>query len=167
MEKFQKQTSNDLNSLKTQISLFQVSEINVIYNPKFKASERPKVTTSKQVYDIFNNQWDKDIIELKEQFKIMLLNRANKVIGIYEVSNGGISGTVADPKLIFSTALKACASNIILSHNHPSGNLTPSEADKRMTQKIKAGGELLDITVLDHVIITAEGYFSFADEGLL
>lgn len=161
MEKFQEQLSN------TQISLFQVSEISVSYRPKFKASERPKVTSSKQVYDIFSSNWDKDILELKEQFKIMLLNRANRVIGIYEVSNGGMSGTIADPKLIFSTALKSCASSIILSHNHPSGNLKPSEADKRLTQKIKNGGELLDITVLDHVIITAEGYFSFADEGLL
>ncbi|MDA9554641.1 JAB domain-containing protein [Pelobium sp.] len=167
MEKFQKQTSNELKTENAQISLFQVSEISVTYKPKFKASERPRVTSSKQVYDIFNKHWDADIIELKEQFKIMLLNRANRVIGIYEVSNGGMSGTIADPKLIFSTALKTCASSIILSHNHPSGNLKPSEADKTMTRKIKAGGELLDITVLDHVIITAEGYFSFADEGLL
>lgn len=147
--------------------MFQVSEISVSYKPKFKASERPKVTASQQVYDIFSSNRDKDILELKEQFKIMLLNRANRVIGIYEVSNGGMSGTIADPKLIFSTALKACASSIILSHNHPSGNLKPSDADRRLTQKIKAGGELLDLTVLDHVIITAEGYFSFADEGLL
>jgi DNA repair protein RadC len=161
MEKFQEPALN------TQISLFQISEISISYKPKFKASERPKVTTSKQVYDILNSHWDKDILELKEQFKIILLNRANKVMGIYEVSNGGISGTTADPKLIFSTALKTCASSIILSHNHPSGNLVPSEADKSMTKKIKTGGDLLDITVLDHIIITAEGYFSFADEGLL
>ncbi|TKB99179.1 JAB domain-containing protein [Pedobacter cryophilus] len=161
MEKFQEPAIN------TQISLFQVSEISVSYKPKFKTSERPKVMTSKQVYDILQSHWDKDVLELKEQFKIMLLNRANRVIGIYEVSNGGMSGTIADPKLIFSTALKTCASSIILSHNHPSGNLKPSDADKSMTRKIKAGGELLDITVLDHVIITAEGYFSFADEGIL
>ncbi|MEJ7780059.1 MAG: JAB domain-containing protein, partial [Daejeonella sp.] len=99
-----------------QISLFQVSEINVTYRPKVKASERPKVSTSKEVYDILFNNWDLDKIELLEQFKILLLNRANRVIGIYEVSSGGMAGTVADPKLIFSTALKACASSIILSH---------------------------------------------------
>nr|WP_294899653.1 JAB domain-containing protein [uncultured Pedobacter sp.] len=167
MEKFQKQLSNDLDSLNTQISLFKVSEISVSYKPKFKASERPQVTSSKQTFDILNSHWDKDIIELQEQFKIILLNRANRVIGIYEVSNGGMSGTIADPKLIFSTALKACASSIILSHNHPSGNLKPSDADIRLTKKINAGGELLDVTVLDHVIMTAEGYFSFADEGLI
>lgn len=169
METLKRTSNQDFKNLSenNQVSLFQVSEINIVYRPKFKASERPKVTTSKQVYDILINHWDKEIIELKEQFKIMLLNRANRVIGIYEVSNGGMTGTVADPKLIFSTALKACASCIILSHNHPSGNLKPSNADIRLTKKIKAGGELLDITVLDHIIITAEGYASLADEGLL
>ena len=104
---------------------------------------------------------------MQEQFKILLLNRANKVLGIYEVSTGGMSGTVADPKLIFATALKACASSIILSHNHPSGNLKPSNADLQLTQKVKEGGKLLDIEVYDHIILTTEGYYSFADEGQL
>ena len=106
-------------------------------------------------------------INLKqEQVEIVLLNRANKVLGISEVSTGGFSGTVADPKVIFSIALKACASSIIL-HNHPSGNLKPSQADLNLTKKIKNGGELLDIAVLDHIILTADSYFSFADEGLI
>ncbi|MET4082931.1 DNA repair protein RadC [Pedobacter sp. UYP30] len=99
-----------------QVSLFQVSEINVSYKPKFKASERPKVSSSKDVFNILYNNWDLDRLELQEQFKIVLLNRANRVIGIYEVSSGGMAGTLADPKLIFSTALKCCASGIILSH---------------------------------------------------
>ena len=150
-----------------QISLFQVSEINVIYKPKFKASERPAITSSKNVYDILFQSWDMNKIELLEQFKILFLNRANKVLGIYEVSSGGVSGTSADPKLIFSIALKTCASSIILSHNHPSGQLKPSDADLRITRKIKEGGNFLDIIVLDHVIMTIDGYFSFADEGLL
>ena len=97
----------------------------------------------------------------------MLLNRANKVLGIYPVSKGGVSGTLVDPKLIFSVALKCNASSIILAHNHPSGNLFPSENDKELTQKLKSAGNFLDIKVLDHLIITPEGYFSFADEGLL
>ena len=84
-----------------------------------------------------------------------------------EVSTGGMSGTVADPKLIFAAALKAGASGMILSHNHPSSNLQPSDADILLTKKVKAGGELLEISVLDHLIVTSEGYFSFADEGLL
>lgn len=150
-----------------QISLYQVSEINLTYRPKFKASERPKITSSKDAYEILYNNWDLDKIELLEQFKILLLNRANKVIGIFQVSSGGIAGTVADPKLIFSTALKACASSIILSHNHPSGNLQPSPPDIELTKKIKAGGSYLDIMVLDHVIITPDRYYSFADEGII
>src|SRR5690554_574319 len=150
-----------------QISLYQVSEINLTYRPKFKASERPKVTSSKDAYDILYNNWDLGKIELLEQFKILLLNRANNVIGIFQVSSGGIAGTVADPKLIFSTALKACASSIILSHNHPSGNLQPSQQDIELTKKIKTGGSYLDIMVLDHVIITSDRYYSFADEGMI
>lgn len=156
-----------MEKLQNQISLFQVSEINVTYRPKFKASERPKVSTSKEVYNVLCNNWDFNKIELLEQFKILLLNRANRIIGIYEVSSGGMAGTVADPKLVFSIALKTCASSIILSHNHPFGNLKPSQADISLTQKLKTAGTYLDIDVLEHIIITAEGYYSFADEGLV
>lgn len=114
---------------KNQISLYQVSEINLSYQPKFKASERPQITSSKDAFDVLYNNWDWGKIQMLEQFKIILLNRANKVIGIFQVSSGGIAGTVADPKLIFAVALKACASSIVLSHNHPSGNLKPSPQD--------------------------------------
>lgn len=98
---------------------------------------------------------------------MILLNRVNRVLGIYHVSSGGIAGTIADPKLIFMAALKGSASGIILSHNHPSGNLKPSQVDLQLTKKIVEGGKLLDISVVDHLIITSEGYLSFADEGLL
>jgi DNA repair protein RadC len=97
----------------------------------------------------------------------MFLNRANKVLGIYDVSTGGIAGTVADPRVIFAAALKANACAIIISHNHPSGNLKPSRQDEELTEKIKQGGQFLDIKLLDQVILTAEGYYSFAYEGLL
>ncbi len=156
-----------MEKLRKSDSLFQVSEIQVSYRPKFKASERPKVSTSEEVYHILFNHWDLDKIELQEQFKVLLLNRANRVIGIYEVSSGGMAGTLADPKLIFSAALKSCASGIILSHNHPSGNLKPSQADIGLTHKLKTAGSFLDIQVHDHIILTAEGYYSFADEGLM
>ena len=156
-----------MEKLQNQISLFQVSEINVTYKPKFKASERPAISTSKDCYNILLQNWDMNKIDLLEQFKILLLNRANKVLGIYEVSSGGMTGTVADPKLIFSTALKGCASSIILSHNHPSGNLKPSQADISLTQKLRTAGSFLDIDVLDHIILTSEGYISFVDEGLI
>lgn len=129
-----------MEKLQNQISLYQVSEINVTYRPKFKASERPAISTSRDCYNILSQNWDMNKIELLEQFKILLLNRANKVLGIYEVSSGGMTGTVADPKLIFSAALKGCGSSIVLSHNHPSGNLKPSQADINLTRKIKEGG---------------------------
>ncbi len=156
-----------MEKLSNQIALFQVAEITVSYQPKFKASERPTVSSSKDVYNFFFQNWDNTRIEMIEQFKIMLLNRANKILGIFTVSTGGVAGTVADPKVIFATALKGNASSIILAHNHPSGNLKPSEADRQLTNKLSQAGKLLDISVLDHLIITAEEYLSFADEGLI
>ena len=156
-----------MEKLINQISLFQVSEIQLSYRPQFKASERPKIGSSADVYQILLNNWDLDTLELRESFKILLLNRGNRILGIYEVSSGGMAGTVADPKLIFGAALKSAASSVILSHNHPSGQLKPSTADLALTKKISNAGEFLDIAVLDHLIIAANGYYSFADEGLL
>ncbi len=147
--------------------LSQIAEVELIYRSKVKASDRPKITHSGDAYVIFKNNWDQNKFELQEQFKVMFLNRANKVLGIYEVSTGGITGTVADPKLIFAAALKACACGIILVHNHPSNNLKPSIPDEQLTTKIKEGGRLLDIKLLDHLIISSEGYLSMADEGLV
>ena len=147
--------------------LNQIAEVELMYKSKVKASERPKISHSKDAYIIFKNNWDENKIELQEQFKVMLLNRANKVLGIYEVSTGGMTGTVADPKLIFVAALKAGATSIMLVHNHPSGNLKPSKQDEQLTYKIKEGGKLLDIVLLDHLIISNEGYFSMQDEGFI
>jgi DNA repair protein RadC len=104
---------------------------------------------------------------LREEFYILLLNRANRIYGYYLLSQGGTSGTVVDPKLIFSIALKCNAHGIILAHNHPSGNTKPSEADIQITKKVKEGGKLLEIDVLDHIILTSDSYLSFADEGLM
>ncbi len=104
---------------------------------------------------------------MHEEFWIILLNKANMVIKKEAISKGGISGTVADPKLIFKAALDSKASSLILVHNHPSGNLKPSEADKRLTKKVVEGGRMLDLPILDHLIFTNHGYFSFADEGIL
>ncbi len=102
-----------------------------------------------------------------EEFFVLLLNRANHVIRVEKISQGGVAGTVADPKLIFRAALEHLASSIILAHNHPSGNRKPSQADIALTRKLRAAGEQLDLPVLDHLIFTEDGYFSFADEGLL
>jgi DNA repair protein RadC len=146
---------------------FQIAEIQLLYKTNVKPSLRPKISSSQDAYEILKSNWDEYKIELVEQFKILLTNRANKVLGIFEVSIGGIAGTVADPKLIFIAALKAGASGLILSHNHPSGNLNPSQADIDLTRRIKEAGKLLEIQLLDHVILTSEGYYSFADEGLI
>jgi DNA repair protein RadC len=144
----------------------KVEEIGLVYKTTIKASERPVIKSSQDVYKLLLDNWDKDTIELFEEGKIILLNQANRVLGLYSLSKGGITGTVMDPKLIFTAALKRGACHIILSHNHPSGNLKPSKADEDLTAKIKAAGKLLDITVLDHIIISREGYISLADEGL-
>lgn len=147
--------------------VFQVAEIELIYKLKVKASERPMVSTSKDAYEVLKQCWDDNKIDLLEQFKILLLNRGNKVLAVYEVSSGGITGTIADPRLIFTAALKANTVSIILAHNHPSGSLKPSRADEELTSKIKEAGKFLDIKVLDHIVLSSDSYFSFADEGLL
>jgi DNA repair protein RadC len=102
-----------------------------------------------------------------EEFWIMLLNKGNKVLGTERISEGGLTGTVADPRRIFNYAIKAGATSIILSHNHPSGNLRPSGTDIDLTKKLAKAGELLDISVFDHLIIGENNYYSFADEGML
>ena len=145
----------------------EVAEIQLSYKSKVKASLRPKITSSRDCENVLRKYWDEDKIEFVEQFKVLLLNRAHKVIGLYEVSTGTTTHTVADPRLIFVAAIKANACAIILSHNHPSGNLNPSQADMDLTKKMKEAGKFLEVSVLDHIIMTSEGYYSFADEGLL
>jgi DNA repair protein RadC len=148
-------------------ALSAVAEVELIYKSKVKPSERPLVNSSSKCYQLLLQTWDENKIDFVEQFKVLLLNRCNRVLAIYELSTGGITGTVADVRLVMTAALKANAVAIILSHNHPSGNLKPSRADLELTAKIKEAGKYLDIQVLDHVIITSEGYYSFADEGVL
>ena len=108
-----------------------------------------------------------DVIDCQEEFKILMLNRSHEVLGIYPQSKGGLTGTAVDVKLIFSVALKCLASTIILAHNHPTGGLEPSHADIVLTKKIQQAGKLLDIIVADHLIVTRQGYYSFADQGTM
>ncbi len=145
----------------------KAAEVELIYKSKVKASERPMIRDSKDTCNILRQVWNENKIEMQEEFKVLLLNRGNKVIGVYDASAGGISGTVADPRLILAVAIKTLAVSIILSHNHPSGNLKPSRADEELTVKIKEAARYHDIKVLDHLIITSEAYYSFADEGLI
>jgi len=128
-----------------------------------EVKQKEKISGSKDVYEYFHH-----LADLRsEEFWVMYLNRANKIITGQKISQGGITGTVADIRLIFKSALDNFACSIVLCHNHPSGNLAPSNEDKTLTQKIKQAGQMLDINILDHVIVSDAGYFSFADEGLL
>ena len=144
-----------------------VAEIQLVYRPKVKPSLRPRIKSTKDAADIFIKGWDMDKIDLIEQFKVMLLTITNSVLGVVEVSTGGINGTIADPKIILGSAVKAGAYAIILAHNHPSGHLKPSQPDVNLTARIKEGAKLLEISLLDHIIVTSEDYLSFAYEGLL
>jgi DNA repair protein RadC len=130
-----------------------IAEVRLVYRTKVKASDRLQVKCSKDAYDIFMENWDLDSIEHIEEFKLMLLTRSNKVLGIASISKGGINGTVTDVRIILQYAIKANASGIIICHNHPSGNVQPSESDTKITQKIKDSGILMDIQLLDHLII--------------
>ena len=142
-----------------------LSEIHVSYKPGL-ISSTTTITNSQNAYEIFKSLFPADTISLQEQFVVLYLNRANKVIGSYQLSKGGITGTIADVRLILSVALKSLATGLILAHNHPSGNLKPSEADIQLTQKVKDAAKIMDIEVLDHMILSSNGYFSFTDEGL-
>lgn len=146
--------------------MFNFSEITINWKPLVGLTNNPKITSSADADRIFKTYWSEKI-SYKEEFYILLLNQENRVLGISKISEGGLAGTVVDAKMIFQAALKANAAAIILAHNHPSGNLRPSDADKNITDKIAAAGKFLDIKVLDHVILTYESFYSFSDNGLL
>lgn len=148
-------------------ALFSLTEVELIYRNKVKACDRPIVQTSASAYNVLLNAWDMNKIELLEEFMILLLDRSNHCLGISKISQGGVSACMVDPKILFATGLKSRASGIILAHNHPSGVVQPSKADIDLTSKIKAGGKLLEISVLDHLIVTPHNYYSFADEGMM
>ena len=139
---------------------------------KVKVSIEPsekvyKISSSADAAELFKDLFDKDHIQWKEEVIMLCLNRQNHVLGYFKISSGGTTGSVVDAKVIFTIALNCTASSIILAHNHPSGSLKPSEPDKALTNKIKEAGRILDIALLDHLIITSEHFYSFADQGLL
>lgn len=142
-----------------------VAELNISYK-KNTSIKNTQITSSEGASQYIKELWPVEI-EHREACMALYLNRANNTIGYAIIGIGGLSGTVVDPKIIFQNALLCNASALILSHNHPSGNLNPSEADKSITKKISNAGKVLEINVLDHVIITKNSYFSFADEGIM
>jgi DNA repair protein RadC len=144
-----------------------VTEIEISYKSKIKPSERRKVLSVKDAYHVFRESWNENTIDLIEEFKVLMVNNRKRVLGIYTASQGGIALVSVDIRLVFACALKLCTCGIIICHNHPSGSLKPSVSDKQLTERFRAAGKLLDIHLLDHLLISSEGYYSFADEGLL
>ncbi|MDO3427174.1 JAB domain-containing protein [Chryseobacterium sp. APV1] len=143
----------------------QVSEIQVSYYPKLIQSN--KITSSNDAVEKIRKAWDARTIEMQEEVKLILLNQSNTVLGIYNLSKGGINSSLVDVRLILSVALKCLATGLILVHNHPSGNLNPSKSDLDIVKKLNESCKLIDITLLDSIIITKESYMSFADDGIL
>lgn len=145
----------------------KVAEISVSYRPA--VANKPIVVSALDAYVLFKPFFDEGTINLQESFMVMYLNRMNRVLGVFPLSVGGITGTVVDIRLIFSIALATASTSIILAHNHPSGNMKSSKADIELTRRIKEGANLMDIKLLDHLIISPiEGeYYSMADEGIL
>ena len=144
----------------------QVSELTISYKPKVKAADRYCIRCSLDAYRILIEQaFDTETIDYKEYFKLILLDGANKVLGVTTISEGGMDSTVVDVRLVLQTALLAHSSRIIIAHNHPSGGLIPSKEDDVITEKLKQAAKLLDISLYDHLIVTRDVYYSYADEG--
>lgn len=146
----------------------KVNEIKISYKGGLKSSMWQKISNSKDAAQLLFEDWDKDTIALQETFKVVLLNNSNKVKGVYQISQGGITGTLVDVRILFAVILKSLSVGIILTHNHPSGKLQPSDNDKTLTNKIKKATRLFDIKLLVHLILAPDGdYFSFSDNGIL
>lgn len=126
-----------------------------------------EISSSRDIANFLRKIWDQDTIDYVESFCVLGLSRNLKVNAYQFTALGGTTGVIADPKQIFQFALLNNASCIVVAHNHPSGNLKPSSQDRHLTEKLVSGGKILDISVIDHIIITSDGYLSFADEGLL
>lgn len=126
-----------------------------------------KAGSASEVAEIVSKFYSKNTIEVREQFFVLYLNNSNKILGYHKHSVGGIKGSLVDLRILFSVALKSLATSIIIAHNHPSGTLKPSTSDIQITNKIRKAGELFDIQLLDHIILTKDNYYSFAEEGKL
>jgi len=141
-----------------------IAEVQISYSNHVKAKDRLKINGSNDAADAFRQIWP--AYEHIEFSFMLMLNRQNQILGYHQLSKGGMTGAVVDVRVIFQVALKACCTSIILAHNHPSGNLNVSDADRKITKQIKESGIILDIPLLDHLILTTDSYLSMADEGL-
>jgi DNA repair protein RadC len=145
----------------------KIEHIELVYRNKTKASDRPKVTNSNQAYSLLRKDWNDDTINLVEEFKLMAFDRQLRLMSIANISKGGMSGTVVDLKIIFTTALLRRAHRIIVAHNHPSGSKEPSKQDIRLTKRLKEAGDLLDLPLDDHLIVTDNDYLSMLEQGFI
>lgn len=154
--------------METTNNLMSVKEVKLKYIADPTTLKRKKISSSEDAVQTLLEGYDQDTIGMQEQFIVMLLNRNNRVLGLYKASTGGITGAIVDIRLIMVTALKSLATGIIVSHNHPSFNKNPSNQDVTMTKQIKEACKILDIALLDHIIVTPHhDYYSFANEGML
>lgn len=145
---------------------YRVAELKVSYHPT--KCRKPRIQTAQDAFNELYRFYPEETIALQEQMVVMYMGRNARVLGIYNLSKGGITGTIVDPRLILSVALTIAATRIIISHNHPSGTLKPSDADCLLTAKLKQACKYLDITLDDHLIVTPDGeFYSFANEGIL
>lgn len=138
----------------------KIEEVKLTYRNKVKACDRPKISCAEDAYNVFLQSWDQGQIELIEECKAMFLDTQLGVMSIGSISKGGMNATIVDLKLVFAMALKRRANSFILAHNHPSGNLTPSTADINLTTRFRKAGQILSITLDDHLIITKDGFSS-------
>ena len=148
--------------------MFKVSEVKLTYNTKVKSSERVKIQNSEDAYRLLVSfVYDSETIQYREYVKLLLLDRSCKVLGVVSISEGGLNQSLADVRIILQAAILGNASGIILSHNHPSGNRLPSKEDDALTESVSKAAKLFNIRLLDHIIVTDCGYFSYSDEGRL
>ena len=142
-----------------------IAEVQISYSSHVKAKDRTKICGSADAASAFRSIWPSyDHIEFSY---MLMMNRQNQILGYHQISKGGMTGAVIDVRVVFQVALKSSSTSILLAHNHPSGNLDTSDADRKITRQIKEAGLILDIPLLDHIIMTTDSYFSMADEGLL
>jgi len=144
-----------------------LNEIEITYLPRYLGFSKPIIKRSQDIYEILIELFDITALTIKEECIALFLNRNNRIIGSYKVSSGGITSTVVDIRLVLGIALKSLSCGLILAHTHPSGNLQPSRADIDLTHNLREAAKLMDIRLLDHLIISTEGFYSFADEGNL
>ncbi len=145
---------------------FSLPKLSLIVNNPYPHNKRISIRTNTDAVEIFKEIWEPGTIELYESVYVLFLNKSMRVLGYIRQSYGSIDGCVFDPRLILATALLSASTGIIVAHNHPSGNTQPSMSDETITRKLKDACAVMSINFLDHIIITADSYFSFKDEGL-